>query len=460
MQPAASPAGGPALIRVELNFRNLLLLFGLLLVGWLTWQARSVLVILCFSLMIMAVLHPLVHLAERHGISHSWAVALAMLSLVLVPVLIFAALSPLLISEVQGIAGSVPQLQHRVDDLLRNAGLASRVNDAVQKANLQDRLDSLAVVSAQQTVAILTDVFTIIVISGYMLADDSRIRLWLHALAPHDSERHIDPLLAGMERVVGGYIRGQVMTSALFGVFAFIVLVACGVHYPLLLAIVAFVGDIIPIFGVPVAMVITGVVALLQSTWQPAAVLVTYSIYQQVEGHVLIPRVYSRTVNMPPLLVIVATIAGGTLDGMVGILIGIPIAGAIKVVFDYIVAERTRGHEAALEELMSAPTDALGREGLKRASHEHEIPIEPEIGPDGEIEPTYSPFEHLPDQPVPVQQLRVSGARYIVLRRRRQRLDRRATADQRDEPSRARTQANGSEPGTSESPDRPPVPTR
>lgn len=449
------------MIRVELNFRNLLLLFGLLLIGWVVWQVRSVLVILCFSLMIMAVLHPLVHLGERRGLSHSWAVALAMLALVLVPILIFAALSPLLINEVQGIANSVPQLQHRVDELLRNAGLASRVNDAVQKANLQDRLDSLAVVSAEQTVTILTDVFTIIVISGYMLADDSRIRLWLHALMPHDSERHIDPLLAGMERVVGGYIRGQVLTSALFGAFAFIVLVACRVHYPLLLAIVAFVGDIIPIFGVPVAMVITGVIALLQSTWQPAAVLVTYSIYQQIEGHVLIPRVYARTVNMPPLLVIVATIAGGTLDGMIGILIGIPIAGAIKVVFDYIVTERTRGHEVAREEMLTEPTDAVGRESVSRGDYERDIPIEPEIGPDGAIEPTYSPFESLPETVAPVEQVRVSGARYIALRRRKQRLEQTAIEVVSTVKTRQRVVSvdSSSASGSSEPTDIPPVAT-
>ena len=450
------------MIRVELNFRNLLLLFGLLLVGWVVWQARSVLVILIFSLMIMATLHPLVQLGERHGLSHSWAVAVAMLSLVLVPLAIFALLSPLLISEVQGIADNVPQFQHRIDDLLRNAGLASRVNDAVQKANLQDRLDSLAVVSAQQTLAILTDVFTIVVISGYMLADSTRIRLWLHALAPHDSERHIDPLLSGAERVVGGYIRGQLMTSALFGGFAFIVLVACGVHYPLLLAIVAFIGDIIPIFGVPLAMIITGLVALLQSTWQPAAVLVTYSIYQQVEGHVLLPRIYSRTVNMPPLLVIVATIAGGTLDGMVGILIGIPIAGAIKVVFDYIVAERTRGHEVAREQLLTEPTDAVGRETIGESAYDQDIPIEPEIGPDGEIEPTYSPFESLPEPVSHAEQVHVSGARYIALRRRKQRLDRDGSAQVREALPRHRPRAHVAESAVSptiasESSDPPPV---
>ena len=424
------------MIRVELNFRNLLLLLGLVLVAWVTWQARTVLVILCFSLMIMAALHPLAHLGEKHGLSHSWAVALAMLALVLVPVLIFAALSPVIISEVQGIADHVPQLQHRVDDLLRNAGLASRVNEAVQKANLQDRLDSLAVVSAQQTLTIVTEIFTIIVISGYMLADSRRIQLWLHALVPRDSERHIEPLLAGMERVVGGYLRGQVLTSALFGVFAFVVCVVLRVHYPLLLAIIAFIGDIIPIFGVPLAMVITGAVAFLQSTWQPIAVLGTYTVYQQVEGHVLIPRVYSRTVNMPPLLVIVATIAGASLDGMVGILIGIPIAGAIKVVFDYVVAERTRGQEAAREQLLHAPTDPLGREGVDGPAHEHDIPIEPQVGPDGEIEPSFSPFEPLPQPEEPPAQQRVSGARYIALSRRRKRFDRAAPPPARPEPHR------------------------
>src|SRR5579875_1539745 len=64
---------------------------------------------------------------------------------------------------------------------------------------------------------------------------------------------------------------------------------------------------------------------------------------------------------MPPLLVIVATIAGGSIAGIVGILIGIPIAGAIKVVFDYVVAERLRGQEAAREQMLHSDTDIVGR---------------------------------------------------------------------------------------------------
>lgn len=389
------------MIRIELNFRNLLLLLGLLIFGWLVWRAHEVLVMLCFSLMIMAALQPLVNLAERRGLSHGWAVALAMLALVLVPLLILGALSPLIISEVQGIANDFPHLQSRIDELLRNAGLASRVNDILQHANLQDRLGSLAVVSAQQTVSTITQIFTVIVIAGYLLADGRRIRLWIHVLMPRNSERHIDPILAGLERVVGGYIRGQVITSALFGAFAVIVCLIFRVHYPLLLGIIAALGDIIPIFGVPLAMVITGAVALVQSVWQPIGVLAAYSVYQQIEGHVLIPRVYSRTINMPPLLVIVATIAGGSIAGIVGILIGIPIAGAIKVVFDYVVAERLRGQEAAREQMLHSDTDIVGKLALETGSEKggkQGAESEHKLGPDEAITPTYSPFETIPEQ--------------------------------------------------------------
>ena len=266
------------MIRVELTFRNLVLLLGLLLLGYLTYLLRDTVVLLGIALMLMATLHPLVQMAERRGLSHSWSVALALLALVLVPVLIVAALSPLIINEVQGLANSFPGIQTRIQDLLHNWGLADRVNQAIDRANLQDRIASLAVVSAQQTVTIALETFTVIVIAGYLLADTRRLQLMLHEFVPRSSERHIEPLLEGMERVVGGYIRGQLLTSAMFGVFAFVLSLALGVPDPLLMGIVAAIGDIIPIFGVPLAMVVTMLVALTHSVWQPIGVFVGYVI--------------------------------------------------------------------------------------------------------------------------------------------------------------------------------------
>lgn len=415
-----------SLIRIELTFRNLLLLFGLLIVAWITYVVRDTVVLLGMALMLMATLHPLVKMAERRGLSHSWAVAAVMLSLVLVPVIIIAALSPLLISEVQSFAKSLPSLQEHLQKILRDQGLADRVNQAIDKANLQDRISSLAVVGVTQTVAIVAKTFAVIVIAGYLLSDSHRLQLILHEFVPRKSERHIEPLLEGMERVVGGYIRGQLLTSALFGVFGFVLCLVLGVPNPLLMGIVAAVGDIIPLFGVPLAMVITMIVAFSVSAFQPVGVLIGYIIYGQLESHLLVPKIYSRTVNMSPLLVIVATIIGGALYGIIGIFVGIPVAGALKVILDYVVADRVKGREASAAVMQSEPTDPIGAEETREEHGGTASPGGPLNGsatgsdedslPDGVPEPTFSPFETLPELDA-TEPEKVSGARYITLAR-------------------------------------------
>jgi predicted PurR-regulated permease PerM len=406
-------------IRIELKLGNLLLLLGLLVVLWISYLARDVIVLLGIALMLMATLHPLVKLGERRGLSHSWSVALVMLSLVLVPVAIIAALSPLVIAEVQSFAKSFPTLQQHINDLLRNMGVADKVNQAIDKAQVQNHIGDIAVVSAQRSVTILTQTFTVIVIAGYLLGDSRRLQFFLHEIMPRRAERHIEPLLTGMERVVGGYIRGQMLTSVLFGVFATLLCLALHVPDPLVMGIVAAIGDVIPLFGVPAAMLITMLVAFTHSAWQPLGVLAGYVIYGQLENHFLVPRIYARTVNLSPLMVIIATILGGTLDGIQGILIGIPIFGAIKVVFDYMVAERLRGREGAAETMETEPTDAVARDVQPELSPTAQEMAEAAETGEGVPPPSYSPFEPIPDsEPEAARPKRLSGARYITLARR------------------------------------------
>ncbi|MHB8576593.1 MAG: AI-2E family transporter [Dehalococcoidia bacterium] len=388
------------MVRVEFSTKHVLLIIGLVLFCWIVYLVRGTVVLLSIAAMLMATLHPLVQMAKRRGLSHGQAVAVVMLGLVLAPIAIVGALSPLIISEVQDFAHNIPSLQHHINELLRNAGLATQVNNAIDRVNLQDRIANLAVVSAAPTIGFVAAVFEVVVVAGYLLADSRRLRLVLHEFVPRSSERHIEPLLDGMERVVGGYIRGQLLTSALFGVFAFLLCLALGVPYPLLLGIIAAIGDVIPLFGVQVAMAITALVAFTHSSWQPVAVIAGYLAYGQVESHLLVPRIYARTVNLSPLMVIVATIIGAKLYGVVGILIGIPIVGVLKVIFDYIVAERMRGRPTAEAEMESEPTDPIGREETaeegKTSSESDDEPGEDEQ--EGIPEPTYSPFESVPTE--------------------------------------------------------------
>lgn len=401
------------MIRVELKLSNLLLFAGLAVLIWAGYLVRDVIVLLGIALMLMATLHPLVALAERRGLSHSWAVTLVMLSLVIVPSAMLAALAPFAISEIQGLAKNVPSIQHRLNDLLQHVGAATAVDQAIAKANLRGRIGDIALVSVREAVTVLTQALTVFVIAGYLLADNRRIQYVLHELLPRRAERHIEPLLLGMERVVGGYIRGQLLTSVLFGGYAVILCLALGVPDPLLMGIVAALGDVIPLFGVPVAAAITVVVAFTHSVWQPIGVVIGYVIYSQLESHILMPRIYARTVNLAPLLVIVATILGAALDGVLGILIGIPIVGALKVVFDYVIAEQRQGRESAIQEMAAEPADRIAQQEEDAEGVDADMAEAVETH-EGIPPPSYSPFEPVPEPGAPP---RVRRRRKLRMRR-------------------------------------------
>ena len=407
------------MVRIELGVRDLLLLLGLVVAALLAYLVRDVIVLLGIALMLTAALNPLVSLAARRGMTHGWAVAGVMLGLVLLPLVVLAVLSPLIIAEVQSLIKSIPTVQMHLDTLMRHLGVANRINDAVAKANPQEHIGGLAVVSVQMTASLLFQVLTVVVVTGYLLSDGPRLRLLLHEFVPRLSERHIEPLLQGMERVVGGYIRGQVITSVMFGSYAFVLCLALGVPSPLLLGIVAAVGDVIPLFGVPAAMLLAVAVAFTHSLWQPIAVLAGYLLYGQIESHIIMPRIYARVVNLSPLMVILATIAGGTLDGVLGVLIGIPIAGVLKVVFDYVVAERRRGHEEAAALMTSESTDPVGEENTKESLAPRPESTEALLDLGGIPPPTVSPFEPIPE-PEPVadtgmELLNAASARIVRL---------------------------------------------
>ena len=116
---------------------------------------------------------------------------------------------------------------------------------------------------------------------------------------------------------------------------------------------------------------------------------------------------------MSPLAVIVATIVGGSLDGFVGIFVGIPVAGALKLILDYVVTERVKGREAASQTALSEPTDLIGEEYTHEEFGVDSVPTPDEPPTEGVPEPTYSPFEHVPEEEVPQVQ-KVSGARYLT----------------------------------------------
>ena len=175
---------------------------------------------------------------------------------------------------------------------------------------------------------------TTIVIAFYLIADHERVQGFLFALLPRRYHVRTARVLLDMERVVGGYMRGQAITSLCIGVFVFLLLQVTGVPAALPLAILAAFADLIPLVGGVLAVAPSVLFALTIGPLQAVIVLVALVIYQQFENHLLLPRVYGQSLHISPLAVIVALLVGGTLLGVVGALLALPMAAGIHVLIE------------------------------------------------------------------------------------------------------------------------------
>jgi len=142
---------------------------------------------------------------------------------------------------------------------------------------------------------------------------------------------------------VGRYVIGQFTLAAINGIVSFVFLSAIGAQQPAVFAFIAFLGSIIPLVGTisGSAIIVLAQIALLPqspSTWITAAIW--YIVYMQVEAYVLSPRIMRRAVHVPGVIVVIAALTGGTLLGVLGALIAIPVAASVLLIIREVVVPR------------------------------------------------------------------------------------------------------------------------
>jgi predicted PurR-regulated permease PerM len=179
---------------------------------------------------------------------------------------------------------------------------------------------------------IVIDAILVTVLSIYLLVDGSRVVNWLHTSAPLPQRRRVRFMLMTLERVVGGYIRGQLILSTLVGLMVGIGMTIFRVPYALLLGVLAFTLEFIPVIGVFISGALCVLVALTQG-WLVALIVLGYFIFVHIiEGDVVGPRVMGRAIGVHPAVSIFALIAGGELFGIWGALFASPLAGLTQAI--------------------------------------------------------------------------------------------------------------------------------
>jgi predicted PurR-regulated permease PerM len=190
----------------------------------------------------------------------------------------------------------------------------------------------------------VVDAILVAVLSIYLLIDGSRVVNWLHTSAPLPQRRRVRFMLMTVERVVGGYIRGQLILSTLIGLMVGIGMAIFRLPYALLLGVLAFTLEFIPVIGVFISGALCVLLALTQGWLLALIVLGYFVIVHIVEGDVVGPRVMGRAIGVHPAVSIFALIAGGELFGIWGALFAAPLAGLTQAILAEVWREWRDAH--------------------------------------------------------------------------------------------------------------------
>lgn len=307
----------------------------------LLWLARQVITWILIALFFAVALNPLVEFLRRLGVRRrGLAIALAYVLVFTAALALGGTFIPILVEEVNDFVDAVPGF---VEDLTEGRGRLGflqtdyQIVDRVQEAVEGDigRIVGISGTAVSVTKGIITAIValvTIIVLTFFMLLEGPKWLERLFALLPEESRPRWRRVAHDIYRTVGGFVAGALLIAIVAGVTSSILLTILGVSYAIALGLLVALLDLIPMAGATIAAVVVSTIAFLDSGWVVGLVVLVYFIcYQQVENHALYPLVYSRTVQLSPLAILVAVLVGASLAGILGALAAIPIAGTIQV---------------------------------------------------------------------------------------------------------------------------------
>ncbi|HLS77103.1 MAG TPA: AI-2E family transporter [Nocardia sp.] len=316
---------------------------------WVLWRLLGVLWVVvlpvALALVVATVLWPPVRWLTAHGVRPALAATLSVLLFIGVVAGIIALIVPSVVAQAPELADKAGEGVNKVRDWLRGPPLNIRDEQLDQATDtIVDRLQSSAeqiasgVFSGVTTAgSALVTLFLVLVLAFFFVKDGPRFMPWLHSVTGSGAGRHFEEVLQRVWATLGGFIRTQAVVSMIDAVLIGIGLVVLGVPLALVLAVLTFFGGFIPIVGAFVAGALAVLVALVANGVTTALIVLGIIIaVQQIEGNILQPVLQSRSMQLHAVVVLLAVTGGGSIYGIVGAFLAVPVAAVTAVVVRYI----------------------------------------------------------------------------------------------------------------------------
>lgn len=330
------------------------LLMAAILVG-IIYACRCVIKPLILSIAIAYILEPLVNMLEKRRINKKLSVIMVLALVLGVFCLIIIYVIPIIGRELMEVLEDGGIYQDKIN------GFISRVGHTKLPGYIKEMMDSgierlrgfgeewankaigrlIAFVGEIPNYA-LTPVFVY-----YFLTDTSFFGELLLGLIPVNARGKSLELLAEIDKVIGRFIKSQLILSIIIAALSLIVLVAFKIRFALIIALINGITNMIPYFG-PIIGLVPAIVAAASQSWSKVVIVtVAFLIIQQIESNLISPKLVGDSVGMHPVFVIIIILIGGKYYGATGMVLSVPIAGAIKVLIQYSIKFYNESREEA-----------------------------------------------------------------------------------------------------------------
>ncbi|HEX7834960.1 MAG TPA: AI-2E family transporter [Pseudolysinimonas sp.] len=316
---------------------------GAILLGLALSNLATVLIYIALALFAALGLDPSVRFLERRGLRRAISVLIVILSLIVVVALILWMVLPVVIEQIASFVRSVPGM---IADFQRSdvyATLEKQFGDQfedlvadVQKfltdpGNIATIGGGALKVGASIATAI-SGVIVVLVLTLYFVASLPGMKQSLLRLVPARDRARTSEITDQITDSVGGYVMGMVVLAFFNAVLAFLLYFFLGLPFPPLMATVAFCITLIPLVGSVMFWIIGTTLALFTNPVGALIFAIVYLVYMQIEAYVITPRVMNKAISIPGSLVVIGALAGGTLLGLLGALVAVPVAASILII--------------------------------------------------------------------------------------------------------------------------------
>jgi len=346
----AQPAPTPLLLRhspFNIGFFGAL---GALVAVFLSEQLlsiSSILVLLVMSMFLAIGLNPTVEFFMRRGVRRGLSVLLVLVVVISVLALFVVAIAPVISDQIAAITRNAPgwlddlQSNAQVQQLDRKYDVIAKARDYIQNGDFGQRVFGGALGVGLRVLSALTNSLIVIVLMIYFLASLPSIKHAGYSLAPASKRPRVSELGDRIIRSTGSYVAGAFLVAVCAGlstlVFSFIVGLK---DYAFALAFVVGLFSLIPVVGAFVSGALMTLLALTVSPTVALVALIYYIAYQQLESYFIYPRIMKKSVDIPGSVTVVAALVGGSLMGIIGALLAVPVAAALLLLHREVLLKR------------------------------------------------------------------------------------------------------------------------